>query len=665
MRPPRRFAALLAVALAAAVAPACGGDDEPRVPRAEPEIAWPHLDCDPLVPDYCGFPFPSNVFTVPASDTPTGRRVALSEAMLPVASNDGRTSPAPWSRSDGFSAGAGLFAYLPGATREGLPDLHSLERSLSPESPTVLLDAETGERVAHFAELDRSLGDEVVRSLIVRPVVPLADGRRYIVAIRQVRGEDGTELAPSPAFRALRDLAPSNEPSVDARRGLYEDVFGRLAAAGVARESLQLAWDFTTASQENVTGWLLHMRDEGLALAGEDGPEYVIDSVEDDWETDSIAFRIQGRMTVPLYLDRPDPGARLVFGDDGMPEPNPARPTYEVPFSVLIPKRALTEPAALLQYGHGLLGSRSQIEAANFRQLIDEKGYVIFGLDLDGMASADSVHISDTIASGRYDGITTMFERLHQGMLNSVLAMRMMSRRFAKDPVYGAYIDPGARYYHGISQGGIAGGVYMSISTDVERGVLGVMGQPYGFLLQRSVDFTPFFMVMRGRYADTRDQQLLLALTQMLWDRVEPSGYTKYLGGGLPNTPPHAVLMRAAIGDHQVTTWGAHVMARATSARHLDTGLRDVFALEKVVQTTSGSVYVEYDFGLPDEPICNVPMTHCEDPHGKVRRLAAADDQLDHFLRTGEGRSFCEGGRCAFPDQSGCDGSAVPDLCAD
>jgi hypothetical protein len=281
------------------------------------------------------------------------------------------------------------------------------------------------------------------------------------------------------------------------------------------------------------------------------------------------------------------------------------------------------------------------------------------------MADDDSGHIANVLSSGRFNELSTMFDRLHQGTLNSLLAMRMMSRGFAKDPKFGAFIDPAQRYYHGISQGGIMGAVYMSASTDVERGVLSVMGQPYGFLLNRSVDFARFFLVLRGAFPDTRDQQLVLGMTQMLWDRVEPNGWTKYLHGGLPNTPAHAVLMSAARGDHQVTTFGAHVMARSIGAKHLESGIRDVFKLEKMAETQGGSVYVEYDFGLPEEPTCNVPMSHCEDPHGAIRQLQANDDQLDQFLRTGQGVNFCPNKVCKFPEQSGCPSTVLEDLCAE
>lgn len=664
----RSFALLVAVVVAlGAFGPACTRSDEgaAKVPAAAPAAAWPHLTCDPLVPTKCGYPFPSNVYTVDAADTPTGRRVKIDDDTIPVSANGGKSSGAPWSKSDGFSAGASLLAHLPGATAAGLPTAPDPQRSLEAESPTVVLDTVTGQRVPHFAEIDRSEGDAEQRSFIIHPVVPLADGHRYIVAIRKVRTADG-EVAPTPAFKALRDLEVSSEPSVESRRGLYEDIFGRLAAASVPRADLQLAWDFTTASRENVTGWLLHMRDEALALAGDNGPAYRIETAEDTYETNEVAFRIQGQMTVPLYLDKPGPGANLLFGADGMPQPDPAKPTYEVPFEVLIPKSALTAPAALLQYGHGLLGSRSQIEAGNFRKLINTKNYVIFATDLVGMASdGDRIHISDVLASGHIEKISTMFDRLHQGFVNALLAMRMMKTSFAKDARFGPRIDPSKRYYHGISQGGIMGGVYMATSTDVERGVLEVMGQPYTLLLHRSVDFHLFFVVLRTTYPDTRDQQLILALTQMLWDRVEPSGYTKYLRGGLPATPPHEVLMRSALGDHQVATWGAQLMARAVGAKLLDSGNGDRFGLEKAAETTSGSVYTEYDFGLPREPLCNIPMNVCGDPHGLVRKLDAAAEQLDSFLRSGTGANFCPGKVCKYPEQGGCNGNVFPDFCAE
>ena len=90
----------------------------------------------------------------------------------------------------------------------------------------------------------------------------------------------------------------------------------------------------------------------------------------------------------------------------------------------------------------------------------------------------------------------------------------------------------------------------------------------------------------------------------MLWDRVEPNGYTHHVSENLlPGTNTKEVLTRVAIGDHQVTTYAGHLMARTLKAPHLTTGLRDIWELEPVASTESGSFYTEYDFGLPGQPV--------------------------------------------------------------
>src|SRR5262245_31177188 len=49
-----------------------------------PNVDWPTLDCDSLVPEYCIYPFPNNVFTAADAATPTGRRLALVSTSLPI-----------------------------------------------------------------------------------------------------------------------------------------------------------------------------------------------------------------------------------------------------------------------------------------------------------------------------------------------------------------------------------------------------------------------------------------------------------------------------------------------------------------------------------------------------------------------------------------------------
>lgn len=616
-------------------------------PELPGEVDWPTLECDPLVPSYCGFPFPSNVFTAADPDSPTGRRLALSATLIPDSAGAPPAAPDLWNRSDGFSPGLPAMTHMPGATVDGLPDLHSISASLAPGSPTVLLDAETGERVPHFAELDRSHADAARRALMIRPVVRLADGRRYIVALRDVVDAGGTRLDPSPAFRALRDGEDFDDPSIEARRGLYADIFARLAGAGVAREDLQLAWDFTTASRENNTAALLKMRDEALALVGEGGPNYMITRIDSAHPDPHVALYVEGKLEVPLYLDAPGPGAHLVTGADGLPQQSG---TAEVDFTLIVPPSAFTSPAAALQYGHGLLGSgRAELLDPARAAFAAQYNYALFAVDWLGMAQDDAPSIAAFVEKGDLEQFQSLVDRLHQGVLNALLAMRTVSGALAQDPTLqhdGApLIDAGARYYHGDDQGGILGATYMALSTDVARGVLGVPGQPYNLLLGRGADLGELFAPLQGAFPDGLDRQLALALLQILWDRAEPDGYSRYIRtDNLPGTPPKEVLLEVAIGDHQVTTFGAHVMARAIGGVvNLEPTNRSVWGLQAAPAPHAGSALVEYDFGLAPAPTINVPATDGDDPHDKLLGLASVAKMRDQFLRSGVVETFCDG----------------------
>jgi hypothetical protein len=105
--------------------------------------------------------------------------------------------------------------------------------------------------------------------------------------------------------------------------------------------------------------------------------------------------------------------------------------------------------------------------------------------------------------------------------------------------------------------------------------------------------------------------------------------------------------MQVSIGDHQVTTLGAHILARAAGAVTLTPANRPIYAINEVAPPYTGpATIVEYDFGLPPVPITNVPMRMGMDPHGELAQTPAAISQASHFLLTGEVQSYCDGGPC-------------------
>jgi hypothetical protein len=651
----RSAAGLSALILAALAAPSCSSESgTPPPPATCPAdtatdgVPLLGSDCDPLTPDQCGYPFPSNVYLADDPSTRTGKRVALGATTLPRYTGGGHIDPAVFSDSDGFSAGQPALAYLRGATVTGLPTQDSIGDSITADSPTILMDAETGEFIPHFTERDESLPTEedVERTLIVRPVVRLKDATRYIVAIRRVVDADGKAIEPSPAFKALRDGAASCDVSVKRRRGLYADIFARLEKAGIHKTDLQIAWDYSTASRENNTGRFLKMRDEALQIVGDQGPEYTITKVEDN-PNPHIWRRLTGMMKVPLYCDKAEPGAKLVLDDKGMPVQN-GMAEYE--FVVHIPNSATKgKPAGLLQNGHGLLGSKFEGQDGYLAEIADKWNYVAFSVDFIGMAHDDVQSITDSIIAD-VSGFKNAVGRQHQGLLNSLLAMRMMMGRFVKEPMaqYNGQptIDPSHRYYRGDSQGGILGATYMAVSTDVTRGLLGEPGMPYSLLLNRSSDFGFYFTLLKGAYQTGRNIQLTIGLVQMVWDRTEPDGYAPYITDNpLPGTPKHQILIHDAIGDYQVTPLGAHMIARAVGAKNLKPVNRSVWGVPEADAPFTGSGMVEFSFGLPESPKTNVPpgVDSPDDPHDKVRVLPESIDQSNEFFQTGTIKAYCSG----------------------
>jgi hypothetical protein len=610
-------------------------DDTPPAPD------W--RGCDPLVPSACGFPFPNDVYTEEDTRTETGLRLHFVGESVPAFTR----TLAPFEALDGFSPASSPMTHMLGATTTGLVGQREMERSLLADSKTVLLDLTTGTRVAHFAELDVAYDDVTQQALMIRPATLLETGHRYAVAIRGVVDAAGAALPPSPTFAVLRDGTPSEALAVTERRADYEALLTSLSGAGIERGSLQLAWSFTVGSRTAITGTLLRMRDEALMRGGADGAPFTIDSVEMEPNANLHAI-VRGTLRTPLYLTRAEPGGTLRRDAAGNPV---AEGEMSIPFWVIIPRSAVDAPVRLVQWGHGLLGSGEEIVAFEaLHAFANDRGWAVFATDWQGMASEDVGALVNVATSGDIGRFVAVTDRLQQGILNALLLARAMKGGIARAPelqiggrsAFDTAIPP---RFIGQSQGGIFGGTYMALTTDVDRGILLVPGQSYSFLLQRNrggwESFSPLF---EARYRPL-DVQRSLALMQLLWDRAEPSGYTPYVRNNrFPGTPPHEVLMMVAIDDWQVSTLMAHQMARAIGVPSFGPENRDIYAVETVTGPHTGSAMLEVDFGVPHVPDTNRPATGMgDDPHTLIVTPSWVLDTLDDFLVTGVINTTCSG----------------------
>ena len=162
---------------------------------------------------------------------------------------------------DGFSRIPAMLAFFPEGVDANtlLPEGDPLG-SLEPTAPVQLRRVDTGEAHPVMAELDLNARSAAEQALIVRPHRALEPATTYVVAITDALGGPGGPLVPDAAFAAVLDGTPTDSPELEAMRPDLDAAIDSLQRAGVARDSLVLAWTFTTRSREQVTGPLLAMQ---------------------------------------------------------------------------------------------------------------------------------------------------------------------------------------------------------------------------------------------------------------------------------------------------------------------------------------------------------------------------------------------------------------------
>jgi hypothetical protein len=651
--------------------------------------------CDFLDRSRCLFPFPNDYFTADDASTPTRRRVRFQRRAMPANVRGVHVDPARWNVLDGFSVGPAILFQEEALDLEqtGAPPLADLARSLDPDSPVVLFDVDADERRLVWIERDVNGATSAERPLIIRVGTNLRNGSRFVVALRNLRDGEGQSIPAPRAFRVYRDALPTYLPAVEARRAHMEELFQILEGAGIARDELYLAWDFTTQSEQSLAGKLLHMRDDAFARLGAAAPAFSVTSVEEPLDS-RIFRRVRGTFQVPLYLgdngppnfEPGGPGSLLRLGPDGMPRND--GDFFTADFECNIPYAATTGggppavPARPSLYGHGLLGSEGEVSAGNVRDMANEHDFVFCATKWTGF-SEDDFQTAVRILQD-FSRFPQFPERMHQGLLDFLFLGRLMihPQGFASDPAFqlggASLIDPAELFYDGNSQGAIMGGALAAIAQDYQRAVLGVPGMNFSTLLERSADFDDFNLLFKPNYPNGLDRQLAISIAEMLWEQTEVSGHARHITSDVyPGTPRKKILLHMAYGDHQTANVSVEVEARSlglslhTPALDPAKPVPDVAPYYGIPAIPGypfgGSALVVWDSGNPPPPIANTPprlapedpewsqlsacaQDHDGDPHECPRRQPAARLQKSEFLRkNGTLIDVCGGAPCLAP----------------
>ena len=269
----------------------------------------------------CMVPFPDDFYTKADPSSATGRRIDFKTSAMPANDSGVNMAGEPYNQNDGFSPGQAAVVRIPGIdTASDLdanahPRLAQLGSYADADTSFVVIDAATGERHPIWAEIDTNAeGSPAQTAVLIHPSVNYKSGHRYIIAIRNLKNAGGTPIKAPDGFRYYRDDLPSNESAINGQRDRFDGIFNKLRDSGIKRNSLYLAWDFTVATDENIAGRILSMRDQSLALLGDTtpgdnvaqgtAPSFTITSSQDFTvgQDARMARRVQGTFTVPCYL---------------------------------------------------------------------------------------------------------------------------------------------------------------------------------------------------------------------------------------------------------------------------------------------------------------------------------------------------------------------------
>jgi hypothetical protein len=384
---------------------------------------WPmpsqaNADCDPLDPNECALPFPSFHHMVPDVTTETGWRVHLKGNVLPPLRGGLEIHPGFFNELDGFSTMAPILFYMDGLKEAQeqqqdnsyeLQGPEQIQRSITLNSITLLLDVASQQLVYHSAEIDYL--DEQRPMVMIFPSQPLKHNTHYAVAVLNAADAGGHRLPPTMGLEKL--FHQTNSPQ---RTRFHERVIPALEAAASwfsfqkDPKALQLLFDFHTISESSQLGMIRGVRDATMNHLGAKSAVTVTgaaaaaahshwqadanagkDDVWDwrqharaidvqDWDCDGkgddegggmIARTIHAEIDVPWFLTKFGAGGRGAILDRKAVESGTPVTLGQAKFIVQVPcsvrNAALGQSGgkplrSIMEYGHGLFGNREEVK---------------------------------------------------------------------------------------------------------------------------------------------------------------------------------------------------------------------------------------------------------------------------------------------------------------
>lgn len=603
--------------------------------------------CQPLLSDTaeCFLPFPSDFFLVADDTLPSGARVEVTGAARLETDTGKSAVVGDWRAADGASRIAMPTATLGVAmTKDGVVGyFDDPDRTLQPDSKTLIIEADTGRFIPHFADLDPRAKTPERQALILHPLASLKARTRYVVALQKLETPAGGLAQTPEGFRRLRDDEAAGDAVLEPLSKRYDnDVFPVLDTAGVKRADLQLAWDFTTGSDELIEADMLRVRTLTTDWMRERTFDVTIDKVNETpgraaWRT------ITGSYEVPNFLE----GDTLHRDADGRVAQNG---TTRATFTAVVPDVLRTHPGPgiSLGYGHGAFGSQDEILDDNPKDIARKTRAVMYATDWVGMARADVVKVFGSVGTEPSRALVFV-DRVPQGMANWIILSALVAgplRELAAfqntdgEPLY----PPEASRFVGISQGHILGGMLAAVHPGLTRVALLSGGAGFSHMLSRSNPLSAFFFLLEME--DGYDRRRIESTMQPYFDRIDGAFWARRVfAEPLVNASERRVLMQIGLGDVEVPNIGAFLHARTLGIPLLAPSPVPVSGLESASAPTKSALSL-FDLGVDLRDVYENAQPYGEENnvHEGVRRLSGALSQLVSFFGPDdEIAHFCEG----------------------
>lgn len=587
-----------------------------------------HMVYDPMAGQLDAYP--DDFYTV-ADDTPTGRRVDLrlgeNVTLTGTAQTFVRVFDAA-STLDGFGTTAALYLQFDGLI-DGSTLPASGEGNGTPEASVVLMRLDVDPPVPVDFEWDLVPEDpgETHTTLVMRPLVPLADTARYGVAVKStLLDAAGDCVAPSATMVEL--LAGTATPELDVAAQGVADVVAAMQALGGIDSETELSGAFAFTTQHTV--------DDSAEIATQiragGAPSYQPNGPCVDVDPMAPYLQCDGSFTADDYTV-----------DGIVDESLTPQGQYDIPVVVYVPKVG-TAPFPTMIYGHGLGGDRFQasgladfaaldgmavvaIDAPKHGNHPDPPGFNpvldFFGLSLDLSDPLDALALRDNFRRAGYDKL-----QLHQMLLAGV----DLSGSPAPE------LDPSSLHYLGVSLGGLMGPQLAAFAPELGTTIFIVPGAQVTSIVAEGDQFSVVIDIFAGMATDG-ELARFFPLLQGVIDRGDPGTFAPWVGTRLPGFDDASpqILVQMVLDDDTVPNVANTYFARSVGVPHVGEVIFPIGVVDleprlpisgNLDATHTGGSF-QYDVILGADGMTTEPATH-----SNVARSSLAQLQIQTFLQT-------------------------------